>query len=173
MAKADKALSARRADDILRIRLDGAEFLDVRDFVREKEKDAASLWFLAEGEKPLSDSQLYRYIQRADELMVQHLSHERGKLIREHRAKRRHLYSRAALAGDVGNALRCLRDEAELLGLYPSAETELRKELDELRDMLKRITDGTSPPAPGDSPASPADRGAPDAGDRPACPPAV
>jgi hypothetical protein len=37
MAQADKALSARRVDDILRIRLDGAQWWDVLEYVREKE----------------------------------------------------------------------------------------------------------------------------------------
>jgi len=37
MAKADKALVQRRVDDVLRIRLDGAQWWDVREYVREKE----------------------------------------------------------------------------------------------------------------------------------------
>jgi hypothetical protein len=118
MAKADKALAARRVDDVLRIRLDGAQFWDVREFVREKEKEPGSAWFLAAGEGPLSDSQIRRYQQKADRLA--HESHERsrGRLFRRHLAQRRHLYARATTTGELRTALACLRDEGELLGLY-------------------------------------------------------
>src|SRR5262249_11094532 len=118
MAKADKALSARRVEDVLRIRLDGAEWWDVREFVREKEKEEGSAWFLADGQEPLSDSQIRRYQQRADALMMQ--AHERGRrnLSPGNLAHRRTLFGRAPRRGAPRPALACLRDEADLLGLY-------------------------------------------------------
>jgi len=119
MAKADKALSARRVDDVLRIRLDGAQFWDVVEFVREKERDPESAWHVAEGDKPLSDGMIRKYQERADALMLSAHEKSRKKLIRRHLAQRRHLYAKANLAGDVRGALACLRDEAELLALYP------------------------------------------------------
>jgi hypothetical protein len=119
MARADKAQVARRIDDVLRIRLDGAEFWDVREFVREKEKEAGSAWFLAEGETPLSDSQIRRYQRKADRLMLESHERSRKRLLRRHLAQRRHLYARAATTGDFRAALSALQDEAELLGLYP------------------------------------------------------
>jgi hypothetical protein len=117
MARADKAQVARRIDDVLRIRLDGAEFWDVREFVREKEKEAGSAWFLAEGEGPLSDGQIRRYQQRADRLMLASHERSRKKLFRRHLAQRRNLYARAATTGDLRVALACLESEAKLAGL--------------------------------------------------------
>ena len=139
MAKADKALAARRTDDILRIRLDGAEWWDICDYVREKEKEQGSAWFLAEGEQPLSDSQLRRYQQKADALPAQSHERSRKKLLRRHLAQRRSLYARATTTGELRTALACLRDEAEMLGLYGSrpgkapegpVETDRKKRLE-------------------------------------------
>jgi hypothetical protein len=118
MAKADKALAARRTEDILRIRLDGAEFWNVREYMREKEKEDGSAWFLAEGETPLSDSQIRRYQTQADKLMTASHERSRNKLFRRHLAQRRSLYARAVTTGEIRTALACLRDEAEMLGLY-------------------------------------------------------
>jgi hypothetical protein len=119
MAKADKAQALRRVDDILRIRLDGAQWWDVRDFVREKEGESGSAWCLAEGEAPLSDGQIRRYQQRADKLLYESHERSRRKLFRRHLAQRRNLYARAVTTGDVRTALACLDSEAELLGLFP------------------------------------------------------
>ena len=115
---ANEALALRRAEDLVRIRLDGAEFIDVREYVREKEQEEGSAWHLKPRATPMSDQQLYRYVARADELIASSLSHSRRGLIREHRARRRNLYARAVLTADYRTALACLRDEAELLGLY-------------------------------------------------------
>lgn len=124
-AKANQALAARRTEEVLGIRLDGAEFWDVREFVREKEKEPDSAWHLGKCEEPLSDSQIRRYMQAADKLVV--LSHERsrGKLLRRHLAQRRRLYARAVSQGDTRTALAVLRDEAELVGLYPKPKVKL------------------------------------------------
>jgi hypothetical protein len=127
MAKhADKALAARRVDDILRIRLDGAQWWDVREFVREKEKEQGSAWFVAEGEEALSDSQIRRYQTRADTLMMRSHERSRKKLFRRHLAQRRNLFARAVRTGDTATALRVLQDEAELCGLYPAKRHEVR-----------------------------------------------
>jgi hypothetical protein len=119
MAKADKALVQRRVDDLLRIRLDGAQWWDIREFVREKEQEQGSAWFLAEGEEPLSDSQIRRYQQKADKLVYESHERSRRKLFRRHLAQRRNLFARAATSGELSVALAVLKDEAELLGLYP------------------------------------------------------
>jgi hypothetical protein len=115
---ADKALAARRVEEVLRIRLDGAEFWDVRDFVREKEAEAGSAWHLAEDASPLSDSQIRRYQQRADALMMKAHERSRRKLFRRHLAQRRNLYARAVTTGEISTALAVLKDEATLLSLY-------------------------------------------------------
>ena len=125
MAKADKALVRQRVDDLYRIVLEGALWpVDTCEYVREKQAEAGSLWFLAEGETPLSESQIRRYQQKADKLIEQAGTHSRKRLFRRHLAQRRHLFAKANLAGDIGTALRCLRDEAELLGLYAPLKHE-------------------------------------------------
>ncbi len=42
--KATKAVVAQRVEEVLRIRLDGAQFWDVREYAREKEHEAGSVW---------------------------------------------------------------------------------------------------------------------------------
>lgn len=121
--KADKALTQKRIDDILRIRLDGAQFWDVREFVREKEKEPGSNWFIEDGVRPLSEGTIRNYQTKADTLMMKAHERKRGKLFRRHLAQRRHLYAKAATTGDVRTALACLQDEAKLIGLYPAEKT--------------------------------------------------
>ena len=119
---ADKAMAARRVDEILRIRLDGAEFWDLCEFVRGKELLPGSNWFLQPGTTPLSESQIRRYQGEADALISSAHERSRKKLFRRHLARRRHLYAKAATSGDLRTALACVQDEAKLLGLYPLAE---------------------------------------------------
>jgi hypothetical protein len=117
--KASKATVQARVEEVLRIRLDGAEFWDVREYAREKEQEPGTAWTLPEGGKPLSDGQLWRYIARADRLMAESCRASRKKLLRRHQTQRRNLYAKAVSAGDYRTALAVLRDEAELQGLYP------------------------------------------------------
>jgi hypothetical protein len=114
-----KALMRRRVEEILRIRLDGAEWWDCCEFVREKEQEEGSAWYLAEGDKPLSDASLRRYLAKADNLIAESCRASRKKLFRRHLAQRRNLYAKAVHAGDIRTASGILRDEAELEGLYP------------------------------------------------------
>jgi hypothetical protein len=125
MAKADKALVERRVTDLLRIRLDGAQLWDVCEYVREKEAEPGSAWFVAEGASPLSQSQIGRYLQKADHLVFESHERSRKKLLRRHLAQRRNLYARAVRTGDVGTALRVLDSEAELLGLFPEKKHQI------------------------------------------------
>jgi hypothetical protein len=118
--KATKAVVARRIEEVLRIRLDGAEFWDVREYAREKEHEQGSAWELKDGAKALSDGTLWRYIGRADKLIAESCRASTKKLTRRHLAQRRNLYAKAVLAGDYRTALAALRDEAEMLGLYPA-----------------------------------------------------
>src|SRR5437763_1732927 len=94
----------RRVEEIAQIRLDGAEFLDVRNYASEKD------W-------KLSDSQLWRYVQKADRLIRQSCEMSRKRLLKRHLAQRRRLYARAVESGDWRSALAALRDEAELCDL--------------------------------------------------------
>jgi hypothetical protein len=117
--KATKAQIQTRVEEVLRIRLDGAEFWDVREYAREKEREAGSSWELPPGGKPLSDGQLWRYITRADQLIAESCRASRKKLLRRHLAQRRNLFAKAVSSGDIRTALAVLRDEAELQGIYP------------------------------------------------------
>jgi hypothetical protein len=115
MPKPTKAAVNARIEEVLRIRLDGAEFWDVREYVREKHRDAGSVW---EAEKCLSDAQIYRYIARTDRLIAESCRSSRKRLLRRHLAQRRNLYAKAVNAGDLRTALAVLGDEARLLDLY-------------------------------------------------------
>jgi hypothetical protein len=117
--KATKAQIELRVQEVLRIRLDGAEFWDVREYAREKEQEPDSPWHLEPDAKPLSDGQLWRYMARADKLIAESCRASRKKLIRRHLAQRRNLYAKAVSAGDYRTALAVIRDEAELEALYP------------------------------------------------------
>jgi hypothetical protein len=138
MPKASKALVARRVEDLLGVRLDGGEWWDIREYVRAKEVEEGSAWFVEEGGSPLSESQIHRYRQRADELIHAAYERSRKKLLRRHLAQRRRLYSRAVLSGDLRTALAVLRDEAELLKLYPQSSIEHR--LAALEKLLASLT---------------------------------
>jgi hypothetical protein len=128
-ARASKATKQQRIEEILSIVLDGAQAPhDLRAFVREKESEEGSVWYLQDGQNPLSDSQIRRYAAEADKLIAESCRASRKKLIRRHRARRENLYAKAVLSGDLRTALAVLRDQAELEALYPpkDAETERR-----------------------------------------------
>ncbi|HEX5269363.1 MAG TPA: hypothetical protein VFW33_02695 [Gemmataceae bacterium] len=137
--KANKALVEARVTELLRIRLDGAEFWDIREYVREKEQEDGSLWRLAEGQKPLSDSQLWRYLARVDQAIAANGRASRRKLVRRHVAERRNLYAKAVEQGDIRAALACKRDEAELLSLYPSPDDEMKRRAEALEKQLAEL----------------------------------
>src|SRR5262249_14761776 len=115
-----KELVEARVRDLLRIILDGAEEgWDLCEFVREKEAEPGSPWHLAEGDKPLSYSQIRRYAARAERLIAESCRASHKRLLRRHLARRRNLYATAVRQGDVRAALACLDSEADLLGLFP------------------------------------------------------
>jgi hypothetical protein len=116
--KATNAQVQARVEEVLAIRLDGAEFWDVREYAREKEQEEGSAWHVAEGDKPLSDGQLWRYIGRADKMIAESCRASRKKLLRRHLAQRRNLYAKAVSQGDMRTALAAADSEAKLLGLF-------------------------------------------------------
>jgi hypothetical protein len=117
-ARPTKAQVEARVTEILRIRLDGAEIWDIREYVREMEQKEGSPWQLAEGQKPLSDSQLWRYIARADREVAASCRASRKKLVRRHLAQRRNIFGKAMSAGDYRAALAAAESEAKLQGLF-------------------------------------------------------
>jgi hypothetical protein len=125
VSKAEKLRVAQRVDELVRIRLDGAQWWDVREYVREKEQEDGSPWKLANRQKPLSDGQLRRYVQRADALILGSVKEKRSRAVRRHLAQRRNLYAKAVNAGDIRTALAVAQDEARLQNLYPPKKTEL------------------------------------------------
>jgi hypothetical protein len=143
--KATKAQVQTRVEEVLRIRLDGAEFWDVREYAREKEQEKGSAWELPKGGKPLSDGQLWRYISRADDLIAASCRASRKKQLRRHLAQRRNLFAKAVSQGDIRAALAVLDSEAKLLALFPAAE-EARIALLEARI---RVLRSESKPTPG------------------------
>lgn len=122
--KPNKILVARRIEEILRIRLDGAEFWDVLRYVAEKQQAAEAPWIVPEGAKPLAERTIWWYVARADQLIAASCRASRKKLLRRHLAQRRNLYAKAINQGDIRTALAVLQDEAKLLGLYPATKVE-------------------------------------------------
>ncbi len=110
--KATKAEIAGRVEEVLRIRLDGAQFHDIVQYGAEKQ------WGVGE-------RQLWKYVAASDRLLTKRLENDRDKLFARHVAQRRALYARAVNASDYRTALAVVKDEAELEGLYPSTKHEV------------------------------------------------
>jgi hypothetical protein len=106
--KATNAVVMQRVEAVLRVRIDGAQFHDIRDYANAPEQN----W-------NVSDSQLRRYIQASDKLLAERLEKDRDKQFARHVAQRQALYARAVNAADFRTALAVAKDEAELQGLYP------------------------------------------------------
>jgi hypothetical protein len=136
MSKPTKATVRQRVDDVLRIRLDGAEFHDVRRYAAEKQASGEAPW---DSEKPVSDRTLWRYVAEASRLMAVSLETSRKKRLRVHLARRKALYARAVAAGDVRAALAVLDSQAKLEGLL---DGELLREIEDLKRRLARLTGG-------------------------------
>jgi hypothetical protein len=153
-SNATQAEVAARVEEVLRIRLDGAQFHDVVQYASEKG------W-------GVSPRQVGNYIRRADDLLVERQDHSRRRLIARHLAQRAALYARAVNAADYRTALAVLQDEAKLRGLYVSdreyrevcklaAEQEVR-----IRVLESRLDDPVRdrpPVPPAGEPARPAAR---------------
>src|SRR5262245_36644479 len=88
VSKAEALRVAQRVEELVRIRLDGAQWWDVCEYVREQEQTDGSHWKLAKRQKPLSDSQLRRYVHRADLLILASVKDKRSKVLRRHLARR-------------------------------------------------------------------------------------
>jgi hypothetical protein len=158
--RATKTTKRDRVAAVLQVMLDGAQPHQVRQFVAEKTAAEEYPWKVAEGEKPLSERQLRRYMAEADRLIAAGHRTSHRKLLRRHLAMRRNLYARAVNAGDIGTALRIADSEAKLLDLFPSPEAELRREVEALKKQLAEIeADGNGSPTSGSAIPSPADRG--------------
>jgi hypothetical protein len=101
----------QRVEQVLQMRLAGAQFADLRTFARENK------W-------RLSDGQLRRYLRKTDALLAQTLEKDREKLINLQLAKLGALYARTVDTGDYRTARVLLKDEREVLGLCPPRKTD-------------------------------------------------
>ena len=110
--KSSKTTVQQRVEEVLGLRLLGAEWVDIRRHASEAE------W-------QIGDRQLQRYIAAGDAILADTLERDREKLLNRHVAQRRALYARAVAVSDHSTARQILRDEAELLNLYPPKRTEV------------------------------------------------
>jgi hypothetical protein len=115
--KADTAEAARRVEEILRIRLDGAQYHDVVQYAAEKGWD-------------IRERQIRGYIGRADDLLVERQEKSRRRLLARHIASRESLFARAVNAADLRTALAIKDSLAKLQGLF--TDTRDLKELTRL-----------------------------------------
>jgi hypothetical protein len=106
--KSTKAEVMKRVEEVFKLRLGGAEFADIREYARAPEQS----W-------NVSDSQLWRYVAAADQLVKARFDARAEHLLNRHLLQRRTLYAHAMGAGDFRTALAVLQDEAKLEGLYP------------------------------------------------------
>jgi hypothetical protein len=137
--RATDPIIRQRREDVLRMRLDGAEGWDVRQYVAEQEKAGRPPWKVEDGGKPLSERQIRRYVEAADKLIEESCRTSRKKALRRHLAQRRMLFARAVSKGDERVALAVLADLARLQGLYPSEDEALRREAEALRKQLVQL----------------------------------
>ena len=113
MAKGSKAQVAARLEEVIRIRLDGAQHHDICQYASEKG------W-------GLSDRQVRRYTSQADKLLAERREKNRKLTVALSLARREALYARAVNAGDYRTALAILTDKDKLQGFYP-ADKEIRE----------------------------------------------
>src|SRR5262249_28074206 len=105
-------------EEILRIRLDGAKFWDVREYARAQEVQEGSAWYLTAGARPLSDGQLWRYIAMADKQIAQNARASQKRQIRLHIEQIDNIYAKAMSQGDMRAALASRAEKARLRGWY-------------------------------------------------------
>src|SRR5262245_18448899 len=117
--KSTQATVRQRVEEVLRLRLLGGEFLDIRKYANEPDPQGGrQAW-------GVSVSQLWRYIRGGDDLLAETLEKDRDNLLNRHVAARRALLARAVPQNDLSNARALLNDEAEFLGLYTPRKAEL------------------------------------------------
>ena len=135
-----------RVEEILRIRLDSAQFHDIKAFAEEKGWN-------------VSLRQLARYIGKADSLLVERNVRSRKRLLARHIAQREAIAARSINSADWRAALAALDSNAKLQGLFidPRDLKELAKlaaeQGEQIRQMKERI-DAAQPQKPIAPPAA-------------------
>jgi hypothetical protein len=110
--RANDATIAARVEEVLHLRLNGALLYDLKAHAVEKQWN-------------VSERQLRRYCEAADVILAEAIDNDRDKLLRRHIAQRHGLFARALSDGDYRTALAVLKDEGELLSLYPAKRLEM------------------------------------------------
>jgi hypothetical protein len=110
--KSNQVTVQQRVEEIASLKLLGALWTDIRQHAEEKE------W-------GVSERQLHRYLASADEVIAANVEKNRDRLLAHHFSARRALYARAMAVSDYKTALAVLKDEAELLALYPAKRHEV------------------------------------------------
>ena len=140
---------ARRVEQVLRIRLLGAQFHDIRQYASETDEETGRPWNVC-------DRQLRRYIDATDDLLVANAEKDRDKIIARHLAQRQALYARAMEAGDLKAALAVMKDECDLRGLYPPKAIVVDGSVKlAIVEEIVSGDEGTAPGDPQDRPAAP------------------
>lgn len=150
--KSDRAEFDRRVQQVLAIRLDGAQLHDLIEFAAQQ----VPPW-------NVSERQLARYLEAADDLLAKRMERKRGRLIGLHVSRRESLYARAINSADYRTALAVLSDLAKLQNLYASDKDfkELVKiattQAERLRELEVRLSaTQAAAPKPEEPPPCPA-----------------
>jgi hypothetical protein len=127
MPKSTRAEVERRVTEVFKLRLGGAAMPDIREYAGAQSPP----W-------NVSDTQLYRYIEAADALMVKHFDAKAAHLLSLHLLRREQLYAHALSAGDFRTALAAADSAARLAGLFPLDKLKL-KEAEEFERRLEAL----------------------------------
>lgn len=117
----DDLVVAKRINEVLQFRLDGAQYHDIENHSEEQG------WHL-------SRDQLREYMSRADKIIMERMEKSREKRIALHVARRESLLLRCVNGADFSNARGILADLARLEGLYPDKKVIIE-------DARKRIAE--------------------------------
>jgi hypothetical protein len=110
--RVSKAEMSRRVHEVFRLLLQGANFLDVKEYAQDT-AEGKTAW-------NVSDKTIHRMIRRAHVLLADYAERDRGKLMAKSLARREYIYAKAVQAGDLRAALRAADSQDQLLGMFPS-----------------------------------------------------
>jgi hypothetical protein len=117
MPKASRATVEARIQEIVELRLGGAEYIDIVDPAgrnRDENGQPIEPW-------GVKRSQIFRYIQEADKRIAGYFDARAPSLLARHLLQRRRLYAHSMEMRDLKTALAILKDEALLEQLYQAA----------------------------------------------------
>lgn len=114
-----KARTLKRVDEVIGLILAGALMRDVLEYANSADPET--------GKEPWNVKRrtVEKYITLAYRRLARQSDETREQMLARHKAQRRALYARCVRTGDNANARAILKDEAELLGLYPARKVEM------------------------------------------------